>query len=359
MRIQNRIKNIFLIFLLKLVRLFQEKASYFDTNIPKILIVSTTALGDTLWATPVIKDIRKKYKDGYIACLCSSQSKAVLEKNRDLNKIFLTNRSFLLDFFPLFKALKKEKFQAILVLHCSQRWILPMCYLLNSSIFASTQGKNKGLDSLFSHLIPQVKPHEIDRRFEIAKSIAVEKTTSEMYFYFEEDRQFIQSDINQNISRPLIIFHPGAKDSYRCWDRNSYVELGQLLYSRFHCTIAITGNDKEKKLVFYLANNIPQAKPYAGNLDLTRLATLYKNADLIIAGDTGPLHLALTVRTKTIALFVPTDPQKFGPLDVFNNFVVKKSKTCNPCKNRNCKNPKCFLQITPEEVLDLCQKILR
>jgi ADP-heptose:LPS heptosyltransferase len=355
-RLKNKIKNNLLIFALNLIRFFQKKSNFFDEKRPKVLLVTTTALGDTLWATPAIEAIRKKYPGGYLACLCSFQAKTILEKNIHLNKIFLLKEPFVHHFISLFKLLKKEKFQAVIILHSSQRLTLPLCYLLNPSILAATEGLNKGLDSLLTHSFPNKASHEIDRRFEIIKCLKVAKTTDKMSFYFEEDKEFIRSEINGS---PLIIFHPGAKDLFRAWGAASYSPLGQKLCNTFNATIAITGSKEEEGLVTSIAKNIPKSKSYAGLLNLNQLATLYKHADLVITGDTGPLHLSLALGTKTIALFAPTDPKRFGPLNTPHGWIIKKSQTCVPCRERKCPNPLCFLQITPEEVFNLCQTILK
>jgi ADP-heptose:LPS heptosyltransferase len=359
MKLSGKLKNFFIIFLLRCIRLFQKKAAPFDELFPRILLVSTTALGDTLWATPAIESIRKKYKNGFIACLCSKTAFSVLEKNENINKLFLIKNPLLLSFVSLFFALKKENFHAVIILHSSQRLTLPLCYLINPSILAATEGINKGLDSLLSYKTQKIFQHEIDRRFDLLKAINVEKFTTKMTFYFEEDSQFIQNELIEKITRPLIIFHPGAKDFFRVWHKSSYSRLGKMLYDYFGCTIGITGSKNEAPIILEIAKEIPFCKTYIGTLSLNKLATLYKNADVVITGDTGPLHLACALETKVIALFAATDPKKFGPYNLKNGVIIKKPQICSPCISRKCKNPKCFLQITPEEVFNTCKILLK
>jgi ADP-heptose:LPS heptosyltransferase len=38
-----------------------------------------------------------------------------------------------------------------------------------------------------------------------------------------------------------------------------------------------------------------------------------KNMDVLVTGDTGPLHLAIALKTKTVSLFVTANPQQTGP----------------------------------------------
>jgi len=47
--------------------------------------------------------------------------------------------------------------------------------------------------------------------------------------------------------------------------------------------------------------------------DLSKLIALLRRASLVIAGDTGPLHLAAALERPVVALFGPTDPARNGP----------------------------------------------
>ena len=355
MKMKKSIKNRVIICILRFMKIFQNKNVSFDKKNPRILVVSTTALGDSLWATPAIADIRKKYKNGYIACLCSKMSYDILENNKNINRLYILKKN-LFSFLPLFLSLRKKQFQAIIILHASQRLVMPLCYLLNASIFAATEGLNKGLDCLLSHKTKNRFVHEIDRRFDLLKYIDVKKTSTLLSFYFDEDKKFIEKEINKKVSRPLIIFHPGAKDLFRVWHKSSYITLGQMLHKAYGCTIAITGNKSEEKIISEISKHIPHSITYPGTLNLNKLATLYKNADLFISGDTGPMHLACCLKTKVIALFVATDPNRYGPYGVKDAVVIKKEQTCYPCLKRKCKTPDCFFKITPDEVFDKCKK---
>lgn len=361
MILSNKHKNFILIFILKSIRLFQKKQVALDDKSPRILIVSTTALGDTLWATPIVESIRQKYTEGFIGALCSKTAFSVLANNKNLNKLFLLKKPLFFSLAPLFFRLKKEKFQAVIILHSSQRLIPALCYLLNPSIFVATEGLNKGLDSILTHKIKKPNPdqHEIERRFDLVKPINVEKTSAKMSFYFEEDKKFIEDEIENKLIRPLIVFHPGATDFFRIWPKSHYSKLGKMLHEKYHSTIAITGNKNEEQIILDIAKDIPDCKTFIGSLNLSKLATLYKTADLIITGDTGPLHLACALQTPLIALFAATDPKKFGPYNLKNGVILKKPQICNPCLSRKCKDPKCFLQITPEEVFNSCKTLLK
>jgi len=67
-------------------------------------------------------------------------------------------------------------------------------------------------------------------------------------------------------------------------------------------------------------------------LDYVEIA---RRARLVVAADTGPLHLACAVGTPVVALFGPTDPARNGPFAPADA-VVRRTPACAPCYSRTC-----------------------
>lgn len=68
---------------------------------------------------------------------------------------------------------------------------------------------------------------------------------------------------------------------------------------------------------------------------LLEYVELARRARLVVAADTGPLHLACAVGTPVVALFGPTDPARNGPFSA-NDAVVRRAPACAPCYSRTC-----------------------
>ena len=96
----------------------------------------------------------------------------------------------------------------------------------------------------------------------------------------------------------------------------------------------------------------------AGKTTIRELACLYKQVDLFIGGDTGPMHLAAAVNTPVIALMGPTDPRTHGPYGD-NNIVIQKDLDCINCWERECsRDHACMQKIQVEEVLEAVKKLI-
>ncbi len=346
-KVKNSILSFFL-FLFKVVGL--RPFSSADSN--RILIVTTTGLGDTLWATPSIASIKASYPKAHIGVLTSPLGRQVLANSPYIDEFFILERSRLFRLPILIKKLRQSKFRTALIFHVSQRVSLPLIALSGvTNIFGT-----KGLTKDFDHLLTKAtgKPntvHEIERRLDISNLLPLKKRVDLLEIYpSEKDELIMHAKIKMDKSKPIIALHPGAKDKFKMWDTQNFAALGNKLVQELGAQIYITGSKEEKSLCENLASNISGATSLAGSLSILQTATFLSCTDLFVSNDTGPMHLGFAVNANTIALFCATDPKLCGPYLAKNSTVIQKQKTCHPCVGKKCKEPFCLLQISPEEV---------
>lgn len=363
MSIKNRLIYL-LIFLCKKRR----KAA--PSSSPKLLVVSTTGLGDTLWGTPALRYLRRSFPQSSITMLTSRCGAEVLKNNPHIDQLLVFKHSFFSLLF-LFFTLRKSAIDTALLFHTSQRIVLPLCALSGIPQIIGNHGMQKGLDSLLTTVIPQKKQHEIARRFDI--------TTAAIHYHLPLTKEAPSTDpyleiywtpqdehaVNLFFSRshllsylPIIALHPGSKDLFKQWSPEQFITLGNLLTDRLGYHIVITGNQSEAALVSQIASRIKGAVALAGDLSIPAFACFLKKISLFITNDTGPMHLAFSVRTPTVALFSPTDPLLCGPFHLDNVKVLSRPPCCAPCLRKRCKNPFCLLQISPEETFHAAQELL-
>lgn len=327
-------KNLFLKCLVFLFRLLIK--SHPPQN--RILIIATTALGDTLWATPAIENIRRTFPNAYLAVLTSPIGLEILKHNPHIHRLFLWRRPLY-----LFKQLYRERFDTILLFHASQRLALPLAACLGASRIIGTLGLNKGLDSLLTHPLPNAHKHEIVRRLEIAAAAGAKPYTETLSFFLTPEEKLPP--------RPgiWIALHPGSKDPFKRWPASHFIALGKRLKEELDCNILITGT--ESTLMHQVAAHIPGAHIDDPKRPLRPFAALLEQIDLLIVNDTGPFHLACALNRPVIGLFSSTDPALCGPHKASSATVLARRPSCSPCLKRKCPLPFCLLQIGVEEVV--------
>ncbi|MEG9438104.1 glycosyl transferase [Edaphobacter sp. HDX4] len=91
--------------------------------------------------------------------------------------------------------------------------------------------------------------------------------------------------------------------------------------------------------------------------DIPLLIELTRRASVVIAGDTGPLHLAAALRRPVVALFGPTDPARNGPYGTMARVLRHGGARRD---HRRLAEPEAgLLEITVDEVADAAIELLK
>jgi ADP-heptose:LPS heptosyltransferase len=231
--------------------------------------------------------------------------------------------------------------------------MLPLCSLLGAHRIIGTAGINKGLDALLTDPMPSTEDHAIIRRLKLIEHMGAKRHTEQLSFFLQpEERTLLPK------TKPRIVLHPGSKDSFRRWPLEHFIQTGKAL-TQFGAEIWVTGTTSEMALIQQITNSIPGAILGDPTLTVRQFAAQLEHFDLLITNDTGPVHLASALHIPVIAIYSPSDPAHFGPLNVERALAIAKPPTCEPCLKRRCHRPFCFLQIGPEEVAAHAKKMLK
>ena len=94
---------------------------------------------------------------------------------------------------------------------------------------------------------------------------------------------------------------------------------------------------------------------------LRELIGIIKLLPLYVTLDSAPLHIALSLNKKVIAIFGPTDEKKYGPL-AEKRKVIKPEKTCRPCEKALCAigpDEGCIIEVTVDAVFEAAKELLK
>lgn len=348
----KRIKNFLLLLGVKAFSKYQKKNTL-DKLRPKILILSTTGLGDTLWATPAFKEIKQYYPLAYIGVLTTTFGQEVLINNPYIDAYFTLPKFCSLHTIKLWKNLRKKRFQIVLHFHTSQRFVLPLSSLIGASEVIGLVKNTKGLDALLTRKFSIGNIHEIEKRLTLLQAIDIySKISSPTYFLFKENPLSLQPFFPKK--NRWILLHPGAKDTYKCWPFSQFIHLTKKYLADFSCTVFFSLGPEDVSLPL---SQLPKEVIILQNLSLSSLANCMKYMDIIITNDTGPMHLSAALNCPTIGIFAPTDPQTSRAI-ADNVCTISAPKTCTPCLKRKCRDPFCLYQISPYKVFAQTKKML-
>lgn len=132
---------------------------------------------------------------------------------------------------------------------------------------------------------------------------------------------------------PLVGLFPGSHASSRRWDAERYAELARRLAGR-GLRVAVFGSPGERALTAAVAGE--HALDLGGRTDLPLLAAGLAECDLLVSNDSGPMHLAAAVGTRTVSLQGPADPAVTRPLGQGHLLVWGGDLPCIPCVRNQC-----------------------
>lgn len=326
----------------------------------RILIVNVNWVGDVLFSTPFIRAVREANPDAYIACLLHPRCKEILEANPRLNEIILYDEEGVHKNLPgkwrLIKELKAKKFDTALLLHRSFTKAL-ITYLAGIKERIGYPTKNRG--GILTKVIeePDEEMHKVEYFLNIARAAGMKtKDASYEFFVQDSDRKFIKDLLQKDGVTDkdfVVVLCPAGNWDPKRWPRENFARLGDELAEKYAARIVLSSAGRDIALVEDI-KSVMAAAPIsmAGKTNLKQLGALLERANLVVANDTGPMHMAVSVGAKTIALFGPTSARLTGPYGMGDYRIISKNESCEvPCYDVTCTDNACMSAIKVEDVL--------
>jgi len=334
----------------------------------RILIFNVNWLGDVLFSTATIRNVRRNYPDSYIACAIPSRCYPILKGNPHLDEVIIFDEkdrhSGMLAKLNFISLLRSKKFDTVFLLHRSFSRAL-ICRLAGIEQRIGHNTKKRAF--LLTQRIAMPKRdslHRIDFYLNVIEKagLRVEDRYLDFIFTSEEENYVGDFLVKNGVDKDdfLVALNPGGNWMPKRWPKDCWAKLADSLIDKIKAKVIITGSISDLPL----ANQIKEmmkAKPLVGcgAFNIKHLAALARRADLFITADTGPMHIANAVGAKKIiAIFGPTAKEITGPYPEANVVILQKDVGCQiPCYKVNCRDNRCMKAVTPDDVLAEAQKI--
>lgn len=158
----------------------------------------------------------------------------------------------------------------------------------------------------------------------------------------------------------VMILCPGAVWKSRLWHEPGWIELGRELLDHFSdATLLIfTESQAERDVAERIAAEIGRQTRLLPQLSLKGFTALVKKIDLLIGGDSWPVHLAAAAGTPTVSFYRSTDSRRNSPRG-FMHRAVQSPLSCARCLNPECKrDQECRESVTVASMFTACRELL-
>ena len=331
--------------------------------IQTVCFFSNTALGDTIFNTPVFRVFRQNFPHVRTVALLNPSTAPLFKTDPNIDEILLYDGKKG-GFLRALSQLKKIKPDIVFILHSNEPQATPLAVLSGAKyVFKLPNSGNKF--SPFHSNAPEPYGDEryvVLNRLEQLKFIGIESCDTRLNLYLEAD-DFTRVDemLKSCSARKFIGFQMGASTVSRQWFLQRWQQLAEIILERTDAAIVLTGSPAERAMTAQLENALRDQRVInaAGKFGLREAAALIARLDALVTPDTGPLHVAAALKTPTIGLFAVASPVNSNPdFDENIHKFIKKPRTCSPCVGKNCKFQECMLQIGADEVWGMLKEMI-
>lgn len=351
----------------------------------KILIINTFGIGDVLFTTPLVSNIKRAYPRASIHYLTNPRSSDVLKYNPKIDKVHIYERDafqavykrslpeFIKKGMEFFYQIKAEGYDVVFDLSLD-RGMNMMTAMAGIPQRIGFNYKNRSF--FLTRKIPFVgyeRKHVVEHYNRLLDELGIPVVDKNLEFVIpQSDLQWAKDWRSQEalaFSKLLIAVFPGGGASwgknahFKRWPVEKYAKLVDKMIEKSDAHIILMGNQEERDLCGQISRVSPSnTHVMAGDLSLTRSAALLKQCRLAILNDGGPLHVAVASGVATVSIFGPVDENVYGPYPLKNHRVVKKGLACQPCYRRfrmaNCSHMSCLAQLEVEDVFRKVEEVL-
>jgi heptosyltransferase-2 len=343
--------------------------NHFDEkSFKRIAVRMPNWLGDAIMATPVIDQIKQLWPQCELTLLGPTSINQIFQSDpRVSHTIALDSKSRKFQtYFPwsnLNCKLRREGFELIILLtnSFSSAWQAFLAqssytvgfiqdarsYLLTHPVDFPLRYKDQHLVLTYQHLLKAVSVKAKDLPSRVPQLLISDENKAQSALRMQKMAQ----------GKKIIGLNPSsAYGPAKEWPLERFRKLAQELEHHGY-SVVVFGEASSYEKGNFICQGLSHAFNLAGKTTLKEFLGLLNSCDLVVANDSGPMHLAAALHKPLVALFGSTDDRITGPYQTGK--VIHKRVTCSPCFLRHCPiDFRCMKSIEVDEVKNLILDLL-
>lgn len=355
-------------------------------KVRRILVVRVDLLGDVVLSLPAVRALRRAYPDAQIDFLALRSTAPILRDDPDMNDI--------IEFDPHVwrrpgNLLKRETWsEAARMLRRLRGAHYDLAVSVSGdigSILTRLSGAKRRVgyadEAYYGLLTDAVAGGRYrERKHEVYYVLALAETAGGIVapgdellrLHVNPEAEITAATLLRsarqelNAQGPLVAIHVGARNGQaKRWPPAHIAALAERLTRELSVLVVLTGAPNEAPLARAVLRRChAPILNLVGQTSIPELVAVLAAADVLVSGDSGPMHIACAVRTPVVALHGPTDPAISGPTAP-DAIVLRQPLWCAPCYDASataeCRfgNPVCMKGIAPDYVYNAVVQQLR
>jgi len=361
-----------------------------------ILIIKPSAIGDVVHALPILNLLRKKWPGAKISWLITPGCAGMIDRHPQLDEMIVFDRKrfggwwrswrVFKELRAFTRSLREKRFDLVLDLQGLFRsgWLTAKT---KAPVRVGFGNAREMAWIFYNHKVPieTLAQHAIERYLKMARVIGCEGEAEFVFAHDEGDRERVRAMVaeervascellvvskesdrvlreirtsasslatsNQQLATlsffpRYAVLAPTTNWETKKWPVRRFAALVPILKKRFGLESVLVGGPD----VAGMSSAIPGAINLGGRTSLRELCALIEGAALVVANDSGPMHIAAAMNRPLVTVFGPTNPVRTGPYRREKS-VVRLGIACSPCYSRTCSHRSCLVWLNEEEVV--------
>jgi len=311
--------------------------------VKKILIITLSNIGDAVLTMPVLAQLSVLFPDAEITVLCAPRAVSVYIDDGRISELVIYDKHIsLISKICLLRELRAGRFDLVVDFK-------------NTLIPILIKAKRR---TSFWRRPPRNIVHKQDVHLWKLKSLGLDitqaKTIRPVLRLNESDWEYVDSASSVH----MTAMAPGAMSHLKLWPQEYYIELAcRLLKETDIEQITLLGSKQEKVLCTQIEEGITARIKQgtvcnlAGQTTIKQAAAVLTKCRFLVSNDSALMHIGSAVDIPVIALFGPTDENKYKPLSPGSK-VIRNTLKCTPCQKAQCrlKTHECLQELPVDDV---------
>jgi heptosyltransferase I len=335
----------------------------------RIALIKPSALGDVIHALPVLSALRQRYPDAHIAWVINRNYQQLLHGHPDLDATIPFDRGAsrvglrraARNYVEFFHGLRQHRFDLVIDLQGLFRSAL-MVAATGAARRVGLASAREGARWFYTDAIALPNPktmHAVDRYWLVAEALGAGKASKQFHVPLADAELMWSRRFLADCPRPWLFIGVGSRWVTKRWPPAHFAELAKKAQDAFGGTVLFVGGRDEAPLARAANAKLPGlVLDLTGQTSVSRLAALLAQADVMVANDTGPLHLAAALGRPVLAPYTCTKVSRSGPYGNLSR-AVESRVWCQGSYLKRCSRLECMSELTPDRLWPLLEEQLQ
>jgi heptosyltransferase I len=284
---------------------------------PRILVVRLGSLGDIVHAFPAVSGLRSSFPNSEVVWVAHPKWEFLVKTSGLATDVWTVDTRNWSNVRSALRRIRMHRFET--AIDYQGLWksaAIPFLARIPRRIgFSSETVRERGVPILYTDRVRALTAaHIADQNGELSIRAGSQTPIGDVNLRVpDEDEQVVRARIAKEGIENYVVLSPGGGWRSKCWPVERYGSLAAKILEEFGLQAVINVGPGEADLSAAVIRAAGNAQPLPFTGSLGQLMALLKNATAVVAGDTGPLHLADALGAPVVAIFGPTDPARNGP----------------------------------------------